>query len=158
MDLKVETNIKHLIHHKGYDNKRLADELGVSLRSIQRWVSGDAFPDIEALVKMAFIFDCSIDDLISYKSLANSEFDRNDCYSYKDLTDLGLNGNLAHGIIKQINSEKKVEDIPVMKVDSKIKLVYKSEVVDLFNELLDKVSWGNYYGGCSYFICFISFL
>ena len=130
MDLKVESNIKHLIHHKGYDNKRLAEELGVSLRSIQRWVSGGAFPDIEALVKMAFI----------YESLANSEFDRDDCFSYKDLTDLGFNGSLAHGIIKQINSAKKVEDIPVMLVDSKIKLVYKSEVVDLFNELLDKVS------------------
>lgn len=140
MDLKVESNIKHLIHHKGYDNKRLAEELGVSLRSIQRWVSGDAFPDIEALVKMSAIFDCSLDDLISYKTFVNSEFDRDDCFSYKDLTDLGFNGSLAHGIIKQINSAKKVEDIPVMLVDGKVKLVYKSEVVDLFNELLDKVS------------------
>ena len=140
MDLKVESNIKHLIHHKGYDNKRLAEELGVSLRSIQRWVSGDAFPDIEALVKMSAIFDCSLDDLISYKTFANSEFDRDDCFSYKDLTDLGFNGSLAHGIIKQINSAKKVEDIPVMLVDGTVKLVYKSEVVDLFNELLDKVS------------------
>lgn len=140
MDLKVETNIKHLIHHKGYDNKRLASELGVSLRSIQRWLSGDAFPDIEALVKMAFIFDCSLDDLISYKTLANSEFDRDDCFSYKDLTDLGVNGSLAHGIIKQINSTKKVEEIPVMLVDSKVKLVYKTDVVELLNGLLEKVS------------------
>ena len=140
MELKVESNIKHLIHHKGYDNKRLASELGVSLRSIQRWVSGDAFPDIEALVKMATIFDCSLDDLISYKSLNNSDFDREDCFSYKDLTDLGLNGSMAHGIIKQINSTKKVEDIPVMLVDSKVKLVYKVDVVDLLNDLLEKVS------------------
>lgn len=140
MDLKVESNIKHLIHHKGYDNKRLAEELGVSLRSIQRWVSGDAFPDIEALVKMSSIFDCSLDDLISYKSLANTDFDREDCFSYKDLTEMGLNGSMAHGIIKQINSTKKVEDIPVMLVDNKVKLVYKSEVVQLFNDLLDKVS------------------
>ncbi|WP_296123894.1 helix-turn-helix transcriptional regulator [uncultured Streptococcus sp.] len=140
MDLKVESNIKHLIHHKGYDNKRLAEELGVSLRSIQRWVSGDAFPDIEALVKMSAIFDCSLDDLISYKSLANTDFDREDCFSYKDLTDLGFNGSLAHGVIKQINSTKKVEDIPVMLVDNKVKLVYKTEVVDLLNGLLEKVS------------------
>lgn len=140
MDLKVESNIKHLIHHKGYDNKHLADELGVSIRSIQRWVSGDSIPDLESLVKMSFIFDCGLDDLISYKSLNNSDFDREDCFSYKDLTEMGLNGSMAHGIIKQINSTKKVEDIPVMLVDSKVKLVYKSEVVDLFNELLDKVS------------------
>lgn len=140
MDLKVESNIKHLIHHKGYDNKRLAQELGVSLRSIQRWVSGDAFPDIEALVKMSAIFGCSLDDLISYKSLANTDFDREDCFSYKDLTEMGLNGSMAHGIIKQINSTKKVEDIPVMLVDNKVKLVYKTEVVDLLNGLLEKVS------------------
>lgn len=140
MELKVESNIKHLIHHKGYDNKRLADELGVSLRSIQRWVSGDAFPDTEALVKMAFIFDCSLDDLVSYNSLANTDFDREDCFSYKDLTDMGLNGSMAHGIIKQINSTKKVEDIPVMLVDNKVKLVYKADVVNLLNDLLEKVS------------------
>lgn len=140
MELKVESNIKHLIHHKGYDNKRLAEELGVSLRSIQRWVSGDAFPDTEALVKMAFIFDCILDDLVSYKSLANTDFDREDCFSYKDLTDMGLNGSIAHGIIKQINSTKKVEDIPVMLVDNKVKLVYKSDVVDLLNDLLEKVN------------------
>lgn len=140
MELKVESNIKHLIQHKGYDNKRLAEELGVSLRSIQRWVSGDAFPDTEALVKMAFIFDCSLDDLVSYKSLANTDFDREDCFSYKDLTDMGLNGSMAHGIIKQINSTKKVEDIPVMLVDNKVKLVYKADVVVLLNDLLEKVS------------------
>lgn len=140
MELKVESNIKHLIHHKGYDNKRLAEELGVSLRSIQRWVSGDATPDLESLVKMSFIFDCGLDDLISYKSFNNSDFDREDCFSYKDLTEMGLNGSMAHGIIKQINSAKKVEDIPIMLVDNKVKLVYKSEVVKLFNDLLDKVS------------------
>lgn len=140
MDLKVESNLVHLLNHKGFDNKRLAEELGVNLRSVQRWVAGDTIPDLESLVKMAYIFDCSLDDLISYKTFANSEFDRDDCFSYKDLTDLGFNGSLAHGIIKQINSAKKVEDIPVMLVDSKVKLVYKSEVVDLFNELLDKVS------------------
>lgn len=140
MKLKVESNIKHLIHHKGYDNKRLAEELGVSLRSIQRWVSGDAIPDLESLVKMSFIFDCGLDDLISYKSFNNSDFDREDCFSYKDLTEMGLNGSMAHGIIKQINSTKKVEDIPIMLVDNKVKLVYKSEVVKLFNDLLDKVS------------------
>ena len=120
MELKVESNIKHLIHHKGYDNKRLADT--------------------EALVKMAFIFDCSLDDLVSYNSLSNTDFDREDCFSYKDLTDMGLNGSMAHGIIKQINSTKKVEDIPVMLVDNKVKLVYKTDVVELLNGLLDKVS------------------
>ena len=140
MDLKVESNLVHLLNHKGFDNKKLAQELGVNLRSVQRWVAGDTIPDLESLVKMTYIFDCSLDDLVSYKSLNNSNFDREDCFSYKDLTGLGLNGSMAHGIIKQINSTKKVEDIPVMLVDSKVKLVYKSEVLQLFNDLLDKVS------------------
>lgn len=140
MDLKVESNLVHLLNHKGFDNKRLAEELGVNLRSVQRWVAGDTIPDLESLVKMSFIFDCSLDDLVSYKSLANSDFNREDCFSYKDLTELGLNGSMAHGIIKQINSTKKVEDIPVMLVDNKVKLVYKADVVNLLNDLLEKVS------------------
>lgn len=140
MDLKVESNLVHLLKHKGFDNKKLAQELGVNLRSVQRWIAGDSIPDLESLVKMAYIFDCSLDDLVSYKSLANTDFDREDCFSYKDLTDMGLNGSMAHGIIKQINSTKKVEEIPVMLVDTKVKLVYKDDVVELLNDLLEKVS------------------
>ena len=61
---KVGTFLKDLRREKGITQEQLAEELGVSGRTISRWENGNNMPDISLLVEIADYFDVSIPEII----------------------------------------------------------------------------------------------
>ncbi len=57
-------NIKHLRKVCGYSQQYLAGKLGVKRTTITNYESGLSSPDYQALIKIATIFDVSIDALL----------------------------------------------------------------------------------------------
>ena len=51
----------------------LANELNVSRQSISKWENGNSTPDLEKIVKLAEIFNVSLDELIKNEEFVNPE-------------------------------------------------------------------------------------
>ena len=49
---------------QNYTQEQFADILGVSRQSVSKWENGTAYPETEKLIKIAEMFDCSIDYLL----------------------------------------------------------------------------------------------
>ncbi|MBR1703204.1 MAG: helix-turn-helix domain-containing protein [Lachnospiraceae bacterium] len=62
--IKIGAFLKELRREKGITQEQLADELGVSGRTISRWETGSNMPDISLLVEIAEFFDVSIPEII----------------------------------------------------------------------------------------------
>ena len=62
--IKAGAFLKELRREKGITQEQLAEELGVSGRSISRWETGNNMPDISLLVEIAEYFDVSIPEII----------------------------------------------------------------------------------------------
>ena len=65
--IKVGAFLKDLRKEKGITQEQLAEELGVSGRTISRWETGNNMPDISLLVEIAEYFDVSIPEIIKGK-------------------------------------------------------------------------------------------
>ena len=61
---KVGAFLKDLRKEKEITQEQLAEELGVSGRTISRWETGKNMPDISLLVEIAEFFDVSIPEII----------------------------------------------------------------------------------------------
>ena len=62
--IKAGAFLKDLRKEKGITQEQLAEELGVSGRTISRWETGKNMPDISLLVEIAKFFDVSIPEII----------------------------------------------------------------------------------------------
>ncbi len=62
--IKAGAFLKDLRKEKGITQEQLAEELGVSGRTISRWETGKNMPDISLLVEIAEFFDVSIPEVI----------------------------------------------------------------------------------------------
>lgn len=62
--VKIGAFLKDLRKEKGITQEQLAEELGVSGRTISRWETGSNMPDISLLVEIAEFFDVSIPEII----------------------------------------------------------------------------------------------
>ncbi|MBQ5436860.1 MAG: helix-turn-helix transcriptional regulator, partial [Firmicutes bacterium] len=62
--IKAGAFLKDLRKEKGITQEQLAEELGVSDRTISRWETGNNMPDISLLVEIADFFDVSIPEII----------------------------------------------------------------------------------------------
>lgn len=62
-------NLKYLRQKKGWSQKRLAEALSLSQQSINKYENHDVEPDIEILMRMADLFDTSVDFLIGHSTV-----------------------------------------------------------------------------------------
>ena len=62
--VKIGAFLKDIRKEKGITQEQLAEELGVSGRTISRWETGSNMPDISLLVEIAEFFDISIPEII----------------------------------------------------------------------------------------------
>lgn len=60
----IDMNIKHFRKAKEITQEQLADKLCVSRQTLAKWENGEASPNIEDCVKLADIFQISLDDLV----------------------------------------------------------------------------------------------
>ncbi|WP_282804720.1 helix-turn-helix domain-containing protein [Clostridium tetani] len=80
---KLGKNIKNLRKAKGLTQKKLSEELGLSLQSIIKYESGEREPNFETLNKMANIFNVELSILLLDKEESTSTENKikNECSS-----------------------------------------------------------------------------
>lgn len=61
--MKFNERLKTLRLQSMLMQKELADIIGISIRAFQRYEHGDSEPSIETLIKIANVFDVSLDYL-----------------------------------------------------------------------------------------------
>ena len=71
MELKLAENIKRLRKDKGLTQEALADALGVTVGAVYKWEAELSNPELPMLVKLADLFDTSVDALLGYEVTDN---------------------------------------------------------------------------------------
>lgn len=62
--LKIGENIKFLRERENWYQRELADRLNISRSTLAKYETGERVPDLHTLIKMADIFDISLDNLV----------------------------------------------------------------------------------------------
>ena len=63
------TNLKQLRDEAGISQKTLAEEIGVSQQSVNKYENHNIEPDIETLIRIADFFNTSVDYLIGHSTV-----------------------------------------------------------------------------------------
>lgn len=62
--MSFRDNLQHLRKSQNITQEQLAMMLGVSRQSVTKWESEKSYPEMDKLLRICEIFDCSVDDLI----------------------------------------------------------------------------------------------
>lgn len=60
------SNLKSLMHETRLSSSDLAEAIGVSKSSIEKYLSGDRIPTATVIINMAYELGCDLDDLIDF--------------------------------------------------------------------------------------------
>ena len=71
--MSLSENIYRLRTEKNMSQLELAEALEVSRQSVSKWETGTAVPELDKLVKMAKLFEISLDELVSGEVPATKE-------------------------------------------------------------------------------------
>ena len=61
---KIGSFLKSLRKEKGITQEKLAEEIGVSGRTVSRWETGNNMPDISVLIEISEFYDVSIPEIV----------------------------------------------------------------------------------------------
>ena len=70
MTIRIGDNIKRLRTQRKVTQEQLAEALNVSSVAVSKWERGETMPDIALLPKLAYFFQVTIDELMSYDACA----------------------------------------------------------------------------------------
>lgn len=115
----------------------LAKYLEVQPKAYARYESGEREPSLEKLYKLAYLYNCKIDDFINVEE--NFSVDRDEVMSTKDLDNLGCHHQFSHGLVTMLTEGKSHEEMIRFIKDDKTKYVLKSEVKQYLLDLADKI-------------------
>ncbi len=62
----INMNLKRLRQQHQYTQEELAEKLDVSRQVIAKWEKGESTPDIHFCIKLAKLYDVTIDNLVNY--------------------------------------------------------------------------------------------
>ena len=57
-------NLRDLMDERGYSQRELAKETGISNVTISRYIKKERMPTAKSLVNLAFALECDLDDLV----------------------------------------------------------------------------------------------
>jgi len=63
-EIKIKERLAQLKEQHGLSSKEIAEIIGISKRSVNDYLTGDIKPSIENLIKLANLFNCSLDYLV----------------------------------------------------------------------------------------------
>ena len=63
--MKFRDNLLYQRQQRNMTQEQLAMLLGVSRQSVAKWEAGQSTPEVDKLMRMAEIFGCSLDELVS---------------------------------------------------------------------------------------------
>ena len=61
-----KNNLVTTMEEKGYSQKDLSYETGLSEMTISRYVNGQSMPKLSALFNIAMVLDCELEELVGY--------------------------------------------------------------------------------------------
>lgn len=67
MDIRLAENIRRNRKDRKMTQEQLAEVLGVTAGAVYKWESGLSVPELDMLMSMADLFDCSVDALLGYR-------------------------------------------------------------------------------------------
>ena len=62
----INMNLKRLRQQHQYTQEDLAEKLGVSRQVVAKWEKGESTPDLYFCIKLAELYDVTIDNLVNY--------------------------------------------------------------------------------------------
>lgn len=71
MDIRLAENLKRMRKERSLTQEALADALGVTAGAVYKWEAGLSSPELEMLVRIADLFDTSVDNLLGYEMAEN---------------------------------------------------------------------------------------
>ncbi|MEG0372841.1 MAG: helix-turn-helix transcriptional regulator [Enterococcus sp.] len=95
--MKISKKIKEERLSKEWTQEQLAEEILVSKRTITNWETGKTIPDIESVIRLAKLFQLSLDDLMLEDSAVVKEIQRKE--KIAKLTGIYYIGPVLTGII-----------------------------------------------------------
>ena len=60
--MKFEEKLQKLRKASGFSQEVLADKLGVSRQAVSKWESGASYPEMDKLIQMSKLFECTLDE------------------------------------------------------------------------------------------------
>lgn len=78
MKIVIRSNIKWLVSKAGFQQKEVAEEMGISAQHFNSWAKGKNFPKSDALIHLLVILkrklpDLTLDDLYDYEVVQEDE-------------------------------------------------------------------------------------
>ena len=131
---------KALILYRERNNKSeddLANYLGIQKKAYKCYESGEREPSLDKLYKLAYLYNCKIDDFINVEE--SFSVDRDDVLSTKDLDNLGCHHQFSHGLVTMLTKGKSYEETIRFSADDKTKYVHKSEVKQFLLDLAERI-------------------
>ncbi|USS89410.1 helix-turn-helix domain-containing protein [Fructilactobacillus cliffordii] len=64
MENHFASQLKKLRTKQGFSQEDLAQQLFISRQAVSRWEAGTASPDLNTLIKLTQLLDCSLDELV----------------------------------------------------------------------------------------------
>ena len=71
--MEFNEKLKALREAKGYTQEDIAGKLNIARQSVSKWEQGINEPDINTLKRLAEIFECSVDELLSEEEMKQIE-------------------------------------------------------------------------------------
>ena len=115
----------------------LAKYLEIQPKAYARYESGEREPSLDKLYKLAYLYNCKIDDFINVEE--SFSVDRDKVVSTKDLDNLGCHHQFSHGLVSMLTEGKSHEEMIRFIKDDKTKYVLKSEVKQYLLNLADRI-------------------
>ena len=134
--LNVSMGLRLYREKNNKSKEDLAKYLEIQPKAYMRYETGEREPGLEKLYKLAYLYNCKIDDFIN----VNEKFTvkREEVLSTKDLDNLGCHHQFSHGVVTMLTKGKSYEET-IRFADDKTKYVLKSEVKQYLLDLADKV-------------------
>ena len=76
--MKFNERLRELRQNSSLMQKEIAESIGVSIITIRQYEQGKREPNIEKLLKLAIVFNVSLDDLLCLEDFKNSLSDSSD--------------------------------------------------------------------------------
>ena len=62
--MSFSDNLQYLRKKRGLTQEQFAEQLEVSRQAVSKWESAQSYPEMEKLLLMCELFDCSLDELV----------------------------------------------------------------------------------------------
>ncbi|EJP19806.1 DNA-binding helix-turn-helix protein [Streptococcus oralis SK304] len=135
LNVSMALRLYREMHNKSKED--LAKYLEIQPKAYARYESGEREPSLEKLYKLAYLYNCKIDDFINVDEKITVK--REEVLSTKDLDNLGCHHQFSHGLVTMLTKGKSYEETIRFAADDKTKYVLRSEVKRFLLELAEKI-------------------